>query len=246
MRASLLFKIGILLSMTLASCMTVSADNGGYIVTPSTGEYEEWEIVDDGGADGTITFWQLPLWIQISVVSGMLIPAVAVLKYFPLLLGRIGVRRENSRLNEICSYIKENPGCFESQISRDLAIKRGTLRYYIGILYSEKLVFTLKKGKIKGIFHASRSRSTEQNLLCLHLKSDARKTVLDAVVREPGVTRQELSYRLELNKSTIHWHISELLDDEIVHIEKDGRSHRYYPRRDLNMHSEHKNPALSE
>lgn len=242
-------KAGILLFFILSTCTMVamaSADNGGYIVTPYTGEYEEWEIVDDSGADGTITFWELPLWIQISFISGMLVPCIAVFKYFPLLLGRVTSRKENPKQQAICSHISENPGCIESEISRDLGMKRGTLRYYLDRLDAERLIFTLRKGKVKGFFHIGCSEYTEQNMLHLHLKKGARKAILDAIISEPGVTGQELSSKLGLDKSTIHWHITDLMDDEIVNIEKDGRFHRYYLRGNLRMHPVHKSPVFSE
>lgn len=250
MRAYPFFKAGLLLFFILSTCTMVamaSADNGGYIVTPYTGEYEEWEIVDDSGADGTITFWELPLWIQISFISGMLVPCVAVFKYFPLLLGRISSRRKNQKQEAICYYVSENPGCVESEISRDLGIKRGTLRYYLGRLDTEKLIFTLRKGKVKGIFHIGCSGFAEQNKLCLLTKSsNTRRTVLDTIISEPGVTRQELSSSLGLDKSTIHWHITKLREDNLVYSEKDGRSYKHYPRSDRRVNPDFRSPLFLE
>jgi predicted transcriptional regulator len=249
MRAYPFFKAGLLLFFIMSTCTMVamaSADNGGYIVTPYTGEYEEWEIVDDSGADGTITFWELPLWIQISFISGMLVPCIAVFKYFPLLLGRVTSRKECPKQQVICSYISENPGCIESEISRDLGMKRGTLRYYLGRLGSKRLIFIIRKGKVKGIFHIGCSGSAEQNKLCLHLKSsDTRRSVLDRIISEPGITGQELSSWLGLDKSTIHWHITKLREDDLVHSEKNGRSRKHYPRSDQRVNPDLKSPLFS-
>jgi predicted transcriptional regulator len=219
----LLFVLGTSIPIVLAA-----DDNGGYIVTPHTGEYPEGAIVDQTEADANITFWDLPLWIQLSVISGLLIPMIATLKYLPLILGKISTKKQNPQLNSISSYIIENPGCLESEISRDLNFKRGTLRYYLKKLTAQKMITTIKKGKIKSIFHINLSTSTKDKMLQVHIRIDSRKKILDAINNKPGITGQELAFEVGLDKSTVHWHIGELLEDEIIHVEKNGRVNRHY------------------
>jgi len=48
---------------------TALSDDGGYVVRPHV---EDGMGVDSTGADVTITFWDLPLWIQVYYVSGLL------------------------------------------------------------------------------------------------------------------------------------------------------------------------------
>jgi len=203
-------------------------DNGGYIVTPAIGPIGEGEIVDNSGPDKTITFWELPLWIQLSVISGAAFSTFTLLKCFPILLGKILSGDINPKLQEIVSYITENPGCLESEISRDLDIKRGTLRYYISRLASDNRIQTIKKGKIKGIFHITCSKTDDQKLLHLHRKNKNRKQIIQIITERPGITGQELSSHLNIDKSTVHWHITELKKDDLICTEKDGRSRRYY------------------
>ncbi len=52
-------------------------------------------------------------------------------------------------------------------------------------------------------------------------------------MNQPGITGKELTAKLGLDKSTIHWHISELWEDNIIHVEKDGRFNKHYPQSDL-------------
>ncbi|SFM21472.1 winged helix-turn-helix transcriptional regulator [Methanolobus profundi] len=224
------FKAGFFLLFIICSITVVLAsdDNGGYIVTPTTGEYPEGAIVDHTEADGNITFWDLPLWIQVSVISGMLIPVIASFKYFPILLGKLIKKKENAKLRAISSYIKENPGCFEAEISKNLDIKRGTLRHYLGKLIEQNLISTIRNGKIKNIFPTGFFESNEQKRFHLHLKNDTRKIMLNTITEKPGITGQELASELALDKSTIHWHISKLLGDDIVRIERDGRFNKHY------------------
>ncbi|WP_407282721.1 winged helix-turn-helix transcriptional regulator [Methanolobus sp. WCC1] len=208
----------------------VSADNGGYIITPHTGEYPEGAVVDDGEAEHTITFWSLPLWIQFTVISGLLLPFLNIFKIIPFLLGRIAPKKDNNQSENIISFIVENPGCTESDISSKLGIKRGTLRYYLDKMKSNNLIFTIRKGKYTGLFHKSCHGCTQQNVARLHLINNTRKTIISTIINNPGVTGQELSFKLGLDKSTIHWHVSELQSDNIIFYEKEGKFNKYYPQ----------------
>jgi Uncharacterized protein conserved in archaea len=232
MKKHLFLGAGIILLIFLGTITLAFAipDDGGYIVTPSKGHYSEDEIVDSNGADENITFWNLPLWIQLSVICGATLSTFAFLKYLPLLLGKIFTKDTNPKLEEIVSYITENPGCLESEIAEDLSLKRGTLRYYIARLESAKRIHTIKKGRIKGIFHVTYSKAEDQKLLDMHKRNETRKKMIDIITKKPGITGQELSSDLNIDKSTVHWHIKELHTDELINFEKDGRAKRYYPQ----------------
>ena len=227
----LFLRAGIILLIffgTASIAHAVSDDNGGYIVTPAIGPVEDGVNVKDTGADKNITFWDLPLWIQLSVISGATISVFSFAKYLPLLLGKIFTKDTNPKLEEIVSYIAENPGCLESEIANKLDLNRSTLRYYIARLSSSKRIHTIKKGKIKGIFHITYAESEEQKLLDLHKRNKTREKIIQIITKSPGITGQELSSELDLAKSTIHWHVTELADDDLVQAEKDGRFKRYY------------------
>lgn len=246
MKTKVFLKTGIILLFVMGFCIIASADDGGYIITPHAGEYPEGAIVDDSGADANITFWDLPLWIQLSVITSILFSFLAAFKFLPLLLGKISVKKKNTKQKDICSYIVNNPGCCESEMSKNLNIKRGTLRYHLDRLESENMIFTIKKGKIKGFFHIDHSGCYQQNMLHLRLKNDTAKMVLDVIITEPGVTGQELSSKLGLDKSTIHWHVNKLREDNIVHIKKHGKYNKHYLVNDLKMISENKSLVFAE
>ncbi len=218
---------------TISIAFAISDDNGGYIVTPDTGYVGENGIIKNTGADKNISFFELPLWIQLSVISGVTLSTFAFAKYLPLLLGKILTKDTNPKLQEIVFYIKENPGCLESEVAEDLNLKRGTLRYYLARLNSDKRINTVKKGRIKGIFHITYSKAEDQKLLCLHKKNENRRKLIELLTKKPGITGQELSSELEIDKSTVHWHVKELHADNLVNFEKDGRSKKYYPQATL-------------
>jgi predicted transcriptional regulator len=204
-------------------------DNGGYIVTMGNAPISEGDIVDDSGTDAIITFWELPLWIQLSVISGGALSTFALLKYLPILLGKILSKDINPKMQEIASYIAENPGCMESEIAQDLDLKRGTLRYYLSRLSSDNRIQNFKKGKLKGLFHVTYSKTEEQKVLHLHKKNKNRKRMLEIITERPGITGKELANLLKIDKSTVHWHIKELHKDDLIDFKRNGRNKMYYP-----------------
>ncbi|WMW26383.1 winged helix-turn-helix transcriptional regulator [Methanolobus sediminis] len=204
-------------------------DEHEYIVTPGHLPLEEGDVVDDSGADKQITFWELPLWIQLSVISGAVFSTVTLLKCLPLLLGKILARGTNPKMQEIASYIAENPGCMESEIAHDLDLKRGTLRYHLSRLSSDNRIQKFKKGKLKRLFHITYSKTEEQKVLHLHKKNENRKRIIEIITERPGITGKELANLLKIDKSTVHWHIKELHKDDLIDFKKNGRYKMYYP-----------------
>lgn len=98
MKTKLFFEVGIILMLLLgivSLTFAVSNDNNGYIVTLGNGSVDENDIVDDSGTDKIITFWELPLWVQLSVIGGATLSTFAFVKYIPLLLGKIFTKGTN-------------------------------------------------------------------------------------------------------------------------------------------------------
>jgi predicted transcriptional regulator len=83
---------------------------------------------------------------------------------------------------------------------------------------------------MKGIFHVTYSKTEDQKLLDMHKRNETRKKMIDIITKKPGITGQELSSGLNIDKSTVHWHIKELHADQFIDFEKDGRLKRYYPQ----------------
>ena len=84
---------------------TALSDDGGYVVRPHV---EGGVGVDSTGADATITFWDLPLWIQVYYVSGLLIAFLGSFKIFPAVISRIKRFIENQNRQKIFEYILDN------------------------------------------------------------------------------------------------------------------------------------------
>ncbi|MEZ5334322.1 MAG: helix-turn-helix domain-containing protein [Methanolobus sp.] len=54
------------------------------------------------------------------------------------------------------------------------------------------------------------------------------KNVFETIIEEPGVqVRPFLSFGLD--KSTIHWHVNKLDEENIIRSERHGKFKKYYP-----------------
>lgn len=109
-----------------SACSLAGAE---YVIVYDTDDLPEGAIVNNDGADGTLTFWELPLYFKlISVLCFLSFSSLGILKLLPLLLGKIRLKKGEDNRQRILSYISDNPGCSESDILNDLGMKRGNLQ----------------------------------------------------------------------------------------------------------------------
>jgi predicted transcriptional regulator len=79
MKYKLILRAGFILLLLLGSITLASAkENDRYIVTPAIGPVGDGKVLDDSGPDKAITFWDLPLWVQLSVIGGATLSTFAL------------------------------------------------------------------------------------------------------------------------------------------------------------------------
>ncbi|MBU4220198.1 MAG: winged helix-turn-helix transcriptional regulator [Euryarchaeota archaeon] len=139
--------IGVLLFFLFIFSFTVHAEKGGYTVEPYA---PQKELIDTTGADATISFWELPLWIKIAYISGIILASLGLFKVIPIVLARIKNLLENQNRQGIFKYILNNPGCTIAEISDKQEINRGSVKYHIYRLKSEGKITLTKMEKSYG------------------------------------------------------------------------------------------------
>ncbi|TQD27029.1 winged helix-turn-helix transcriptional regulator [Methanolobus vulcani] len=205
------------------------------------------ELVVSTGCDGNLTFWDLPLklkFIWIGCTIWFII--VSIGKFIPLLLGKVACKKGDKNRTKILSYVSENPGCSESDILSDLKMKRGTFRYHADKLQFSNLLVALRQGRFINYFRKDNSSKKSLQAAGSNIQSDTRKCVLDSICEEPGVTGKQLSEKLGVDKSTIHWHITRLKNQNVIRDEKDGRYRKYYPANNFSAIQDNKLPVMSD
>jgi predicted transcriptional regulator len=204
---------------------TALSDGGGYVVGPPV---EDGVGVDSTGADATITFWDLPLRIQVVYVYGLLMAFLGLFKIFPAIISRIKKFVENQNRQNIFKYIIDNPGTIKAEISRNLMINRGTVKYHVRKLESDNNIASMKAGKFTRLFKNSSALKNDDKIIASHIRGETSRILLWTILENPGITNQELAETLRLDKSTVHWHAHKFLADDMIRFEKEGRYLKYY------------------
>ncbi|WP_406656092.1 winged helix-turn-helix transcriptional regulator [Methanolobus sp. ZRKC2] len=226
------------------TCFTSSAE---YIIETTKNASIPDEYVCSSGAEGTLTFWELPLYFKlISIGCFLSFSLFGPLKFLPILLGKSKFVKRNKNRQNILSYISDHPGCSETDILNDLDMKRGTFRYHVEKLGLANMLVFAKKGKFTSYFRNELLMDDKTISSSTHMRKDTRKKVFEAILKEPGITNKELSSKLGLDKSTINWHINKLEEEDVINYEKHGRFKRYYPKVGPKMNSDKKTPGFSK
>ena len=209
---------------------TALSDDGGYVVRPHV---EGGVGVDSTGADATITFRDLPLWIQVYYVSGLLMALLVSLKIFPAVISCIKKFVKNQNRQNISKYIVDNPGTTKAEISSNLGINRGAVKYHVHKLESDSKIASMKVSKFTKLFKNSSELKNDEKIITSHIRGETSRILLWSILENPGITNQELAKTLRLDKSTVHWHVHKFLADNMIRFEKEGRYLKYYVKDDV-------------
>ncbi|HTY91348.1 MAG TPA: winged helix-turn-helix transcriptional regulator [Methanocella sp.] len=204
--------------------LQATSGSGSYVVTPGSGIPSGVVAVNAP----IVSFWQLPLWVQVAgALDGILI-AFGLMNAAPLIIGKIQNVLDNSNRLSIFNYVKSNPGCTPSEISSRQNMKNGTVKYHVQMLESQGKIILKRMGKYTRLFNTSKANTEQEKMVLAYIKNETSRNLLCAILEEPGLTNQRLAERFGLDKSSIHWHMERFLNDRLVTVEQDGRFKKYY------------------
>lgn len=176
----------------------------------------------------SVTFWQLPLWIQVSVLSGSLVAMAGIFALLPLVVRKIRSPLDNENRKSVFNYILGNPGCTAPEVSRDQGMNMGTVRYHVQRLELESKIILKKIGKFSRIYRNASTYNDREMVIASHLRNETSRKLLQATFETPGMTNQALAERFNIDKSTVYVHMQKLLDDDIIFSETEGKQKRYF------------------
>jgi predicted transcriptional regulator len=208
------------LLLLLLFSINIALVSGGYTVTPyspPTGPY------DTSGADAHVSFFQLPLWIQASWVIGFLLALFATTKFGPLVLGRIEELLNNKNRRAILEFISNHPGCTIAELSLNTQLNRGTIKYHLFLLLRERKI--VRKNDGNKVYHFKNSGiCLEKKQVFGYIQNPRKQQILFIIFNEPGISNSSLAERLHLDKSSVHRHLRQFLDEKMVEGHWDGKN----------------------
>lgn len=183
----------------------------------------------------------------VGVVAGVAI-AGSLLVFF--MLG--GVTRARSKIdkndnrNRILSIIAGRPGSTLYEMSKELGMNIGTLRYHLMILgLNHRIVTYNEEGKFVRYFTNSNTYSDDDKMIISLLRRESMGRLLKVVLDSGEITNGELCVKLGLPESGISKYMSELSDKGVV--TKTGQGTRmYYSIREMHRDRLAKATALVE
>jgi predicted transcriptional regulator len=218
----------IILLILLVSLVNVAAAQSGYVIEPHS---PQTGPTDMSGADGTVTFFELPLWIQIvwltSFFGGLLAAIFGAFKFSPFILGKVSAILQNKNRSAILKYIENNPGCTLASLVKDTGMNRGTARYHLKLLRIEQKVVEKKTEKM-GYLFANGDISIERRHIYGYIRNPSKRKILNTILSTPGISNKELAEILHMSQSTVSWHLQPLLEEEMVVSRRDGRYLIYF------------------
>lgn len=200
----------------------VAAAQGGYDV-----QFSDSVIPEPNGIHSD-TFWQLSDWIKLYYVTAMAAVFLGLAKLMPLVLGKIDDILKNENRHNILNYIYANPGTTIAKVTEAQQIERATVRYHLYKLESEGKIVFRKIGKFSRLFRNSHSFSDDDQKVIAHMQNRNSRSILLLVLEQPGITNQELTERLGIEKSAIHWHMEKFIGDGLISYIPDGKFKCYF------------------
>ena len=211
--------------------------SGGYnlVANPGPGD-----IVEAGGADGNETFWELPLWIQISIMSGLLTgflaALVGILKFGPLVLGKLKNLLENQIRAKIYDSVKNNPGSTMADITKREGLNIGTVRYHINQLQASHKITFIRSNKFLRIFQNSNTYSDREKIIISTMNRSSARAIVMYLDGHPGSNNTQIAENLKISDSGTHVQLKKLVKEGIIRSSLEGKSLRYFLMDDVKEH----------
>lgn len=211
-------KLWIILTLSLFLSPLALADTGGYTVEPHAPQNGP---IDSSGADATITFWDLPLWIQIAWLSSLIFAILGSFKLFPLISG--GFKRvfrsnalENGNRLKMYNFIRDNPGIYFRELTAQLKINKGTAEYHLKILEMAGLITSMQNKTYKRYFLNDSAFSNSDQAVLSALREDMPRKILITLLKNPGLSHGEIANAIGISRSTVIWHMKTLKNCGII------------------------------
>jgi DNA-binding MarR family transcriptional regulator len=127
----------------------------------------------------------------------------------------------------IYKYIVNYPGVHLRKICRELGLAMGDTQYQLSILEKEGRIKSSRVGNHR--HYCSLTIPNEQNELILaFLRQETIRDVLVYLMENPGSSQQALANFKNVSAPTIKWHMSRLIELELVMVAREGKVVKYF------------------
>ena len=138
---------------------------------------------------------------------------------------------ENENRNKIIDLILKEPGIHFNELLRRTELAAGNLVWHLDILETYKIIGKKRISNFLAYF-LYYQKNPISNLDLKLSKSNLTLEILKMIEKEPGIWNSIITQRQKVDHKTIHYHISKLIDLELVITKKEGRKKKLFPNLD--------------
>lgn len=162
-------------------------------------------------------------------LTGIAALAVAYLFIRFFLLGSVARARsrldKNDNRNKVLDFIVQHPGLTMSELSRDMGMNLGTVRYHLFILgLNHRIVENKADGKSIRYFTNSGSYSKDEQFIVSLVRREPVRKMIGLLLEKPGLSNGELAKELSMGESAVCRYTKELLNKGVIVRGADGFS----------------------
>lgn len=218
----------LLFFIILFSVFCVQGGSCEYYVTPGEPGDPDSPYTHTSGADGTVTFWELPLWVMISYISSIIVGFLISVKFFPPVIGRVKNVLDNKKRKKILEYISANPGKTIGELADEMEINRQTLRYHLSRLKGTNNIAVESKDYLTRIFPGHCEFSDIERKIITICHNPVQVRIIALIMKFPGIRNKDLKDQMDMSKSAVTWHINRLEKEGLLFIRKSGKARHYF------------------
>jgi predicted transcriptional regulator len=127
----------------------------------------------------------------------------------------------------IYDFVVASPGTHLREIQRQIALPLGTVEYHLKYLVEREMLVEKSDGNYKRYYPVGVYGSVDRQLLSL-LRQEVPRRIVMKLLLNPGMNFKVLSEGFPVSASTLSYHLSKLVDGEVVRKVKKGRESLFF------------------
>lgn len=127
---------------------------------------------------------------------------------------------------KIYEHVEQHSGSHLREIGRLCGLPLGTALYHLDRLEAEGLLSVRRDGRYKRYFPAQGLGRKEKDLLSAY-RHDVPRRIAHALLETPAMTQRELCAVLRVSRSTLSFHVNDLIRRGVLRRELGHRENRY-------------------
>ena len=145
----------------------------------------------------------------------------------------------------IYKYIVNYPGVHLRKICRELRLAMGDTQYQLSVLEKEGKIKSKRVGNHRHYYPIA-VPDEQDELILAFLRQETIKEILTYLMENPGSSQQVLANFMNVSAPTIKWHMSRLIQSDLVMATKEGKIVKYFIKDPKSLTSSIKNyvPSL--